>query len=324
MKILLVDPPHPKGYYAFGLLKISAMLKDKGHEVHFAYGRQELNFIPKEIWITSLFTYYYDDVIKTVLYYKKHFPKSEIKIGGIYASIMPDHVERFTGIKPHFGLLPEAEKYGNDYSLFETDYSFAFTSRGCIRKCPFCFVPKIEGKLQSVENWEKDIDVSKDTIVFMDNNFLAKGIPAIRKDIDKIKDFVKRGVKMVDFRQAIDARVFNEEIAIMLSEIPIRPVRFAFDNMAEDGHCQKAIQLSLKHILKKGTSWYGGGFPNNIMIYVLYNFQDTPQNFYYRITEILKNGGCPYPMQYSPFEDLQRKFIGENWTKTQRDNIKNL
>ena len=79
------------------------------------------------------------------------------------------------------------------------------------------------------------------------------------------------GINEIDFNQAIDCRLFTDEIADLIQGLPITPLRFAFDGLHEDGFFQRAIEK----VAKRGF-W-------QIVNYVLYNFNDTPEDFYYRI-----------------------------------------
>ena len=298
------------------------MLKKQGHTVKFAKGRKKLYEKFDEIYITTLFTFWYKITIETILFYKHNYKDSKIRVGGIFASLMPEYIKKYTGIDPHFGLIKDAEEEAPDYSLVNSDVSICFTSRGCIRKCGFCIVPKVEGSLKDVNNWINNIDTTKPIITFWDNNWFAKGIEKVKKDVVIIRGLVKAGVTEIDFNQGLDVRLFNEDFAKALQGLPIKPMRFAFDNMTEDGYIQKAIDICQNYGLTKKQKWCGNGSP--VTIYTLYNFKDTPADFYYRIREIIKHGGMPFPMQYSPHDDLNRKFVGEHWNLTQRNAVKKL
>ena len=137
-KILLVEPAYKTKFAPLGLMRISSYHKSEGDVVSFIKGEQKLDFTPDKIYITSLFTYRYKETLKSVRFYKKQFPKAEIIIGGVLATLMPD-LFRKEGIKVHIGLLKEVETYPPDYDLIEDiDYSLTFTSRGCKNKCGFC------------------------------------------------------------------------------------------------------------------------------------------------------------------------------------------
>lgn len=71
-------------------------------------------------------------------------------------------------------LSAEVEHIMPDYSLYSgVDYSLGFTSRGCIRKCPWCIVPEKEGAMQAwtriYEFWNRQ----HRKILLLDNNLLA-------------------------------------------------------------------------------------------------------------------------------------------------------
>jgi len=323
MKILLIEPAYNSRYAPLGLMKISSYLKRQEHEIEFIKGRKIINYQPDKIYITTLFTFWYKITIETILFYKKHYPNSEILIGGIFASLMGEFILNQTKIKPYFGLMPEVEEVPPDYSLSASNCSICFTSRGCIRKCKFCIVPKVEGGLRNVENWERSIDVKKPFITFWDNNWFAKDFEVLKDDCNKIGELIKQGVKSFDFNQGLDARLFNEDIAELLKGLPIKPIRFAFDNMSQDGYVQNAIDLSKKYGFIRNQKW-DAGCGSQCMIYVLYNFMDTPGDFYYRIKEILKHGATSYPMQFHPFTDLNREHIGKYWTEVQRNAVDSL
>lgn len=83
-------------------------------------------------------------------------------------------------------------------------------------------------------------------------------------------------------------------------------LRLAFDRIEEDGIFQSAIERL------KGA----GVAKNNLMAYVLFNFDDTPQQAHYRFRECARMGIRPYPQQFQPLNRMSRdqKFIGRYWT----------
>ena len=325
MKTLLVEPNYRNNLIPLGLMKISSMLSlsDMPHE--YVRGKKIRDYDPETIYITTMFTFWYKITLETILFYKSKYPKAKIFVGGVLASLMPEFIKKMTGINPHVGLLGEAERLAPNYDLVGSDYSVAFTSRGCPRKCRFCIVPKIEGKLYDIPDWDKGIDISKQAIRFYDNNFFAKGIDLIKRDGDIIRSFHAQGVKTIDFNQGLDARLFTEEVAAALQGIVFAPMRFAFDHMGEDGHVQKAIAIAKEYGFAPQREWKANGSSGDCLsVYILYNFNDTPKDFYYRLREVVRCGAQPFPMQFSPHADLERKYVGKHWTKTQRNAVKSL
>ena len=309
-RILLVEPGYGNTYPPLGLMKISTWHKEiKGDFVDFLKltprgipslsNGKSLEDYYDLIYITSLFTYHSDEVIQAIQYCKATYPQAEIKVGGIMATLLPKYIKEKTGISPHEGLLPGAEDCRPDYKLFPNlPCSITFTTRGCKRSCKFCAVKKHEPNFFIKENWENDIDLTKNMIIFWDNNWFFS--PNFFKDIEKLK---KLNIPF-DFNQGLDCRLFDSEKAKALSQTRIRHLRFAFDNHSEEGYVQDAVKLAKKHGFK------------DIRVYVLYNSpdeHDTPEYFFYRINEMNKLGALSYPMRFRPINSVNGRYVSPNW-----------
>lgn len=118
--------------------------------------------------------------------------------------------------------------------------------------------------------------------------------------------------RYVDFNQGVDARLFTEEKVRLLSEIPIRPLRIAFDNLDVKEDYVEAIKLGAKYGIKD--------FSN----YLLYNFRDKPEELYERfrinvdLCDELSISIYSFPMKYHPLMgdfSENRDFIGEHWNR---------
>ncbi|OFX32215.1 MAG: hypothetical protein A2X08_08295 [Bacteroidetes bacterium GWA2_32_17] len=118
--------------------------------------------------------------------------------------------------------------------------------------------------------------------------------------------------RYVDFNQGVDARLLTEEKARLLSQIPIRPLRIAFDSMKYEEEYLSAIFRAKKYGIKH--------FSN----YLLYNFEDKPVELYQRLrinvelSDEYKINIYSFPMKFHPiFGDyhLNRDFLGEHWNR---------
>lgn len=119
-------------------------------------------------------------------------------------------------------------------------------------------------------------------------------------------------LRYVDFNQGVDARLFNDRIASLLSEIPVRPLRIAFDNIKTEPEYTKALSMSVQHGMKD--------FSN----YLLYNFTDKPTDLYHRmrvnvdLCEQLNVSIYSFPMKYHPISgehSHDRDYIGQYWNR---------
>lgn len=168
-----------------------------------------------------------------------------------------------------------------------------FTSRGCIRKCPFCAVPRIEGDLVELANWEAKP-------IVCDNNLLACSRAHFDKVIDRLKP-----IPDVDFNQGLDARLLTDYHANRLAELDLKVVRLAWDDTRNEKRFLKAFQC-----------FESAGFAvKRIRVYVLIGFNDTPADALYRLETIRSLGAWPNPMRYQPLDTPQRNsYVAPGWT----------
>lgn len=153
------------------------------------------------------------------------------------APYMPDHVQTGgTGYSLQTILSDDVENTCPDYSLYHMDYSMGFLTRGCIRKCEFCFVPKKEGKIRPASDIEEFL--RHDKVVLLDNNVLAH-----EHGLKQIEKIGKLGIK-VDFNQGLDARLIDRSVAELLATVKwLKPIRLACDNLAMIEPVRKAVEL---------------------------------------------------------------------------------
>ena len=165
-----------------------------------------------KVGITTLFTFYWDITIETINFAKKLCKKAEdVMVGGIMSSLLPDEVYAATGIHPFVGLLNHPgdidsdnqliiDELPLDYSILEEiDYVypannayFAYMTRGCVNKCKFCAVPKLEPHYCDYINLKKRIEFTdkrfgpRKDLLLLDNNVLASN--CYNQIIDEIRE----------------------------------------------------------------------------------------------------------------------------------------
>lgn len=313
MKILLVEPPKGKKYYTpfppLGLLKLAAYHKNKRDSVKLVQGFDDDGFDPQIIYITSLFTYAYEAVHDVIRYYSRRYKRARILVGGIYASLCPEHLKKTfkDRIEIHHGIIKKVEDILPDYSLVPSwNASILFSSRGCIRKCPFCSVPQIEPEFKAKKSIKHLIYPGHKKVILWDNNILAS--PYRKKIFEEIEELKLE----VDFNQGLDARLLNEEVAIGLKRLKTRLIRLAYDSNESKRPLEEAISL-LKDVGIRGRK---------ILVYCLHNHLDTPEDFLNRIKDILCWGVVAYPMRYEPLKPRPKNtYISPNWSPKQLEMI---
>lgn len=248
VKILLIDIDSTIPNLA--LKKIEKYHLDRGDEV--VWNIPLMRFSCEKIYVSCIFTENKNDC--------NEWKGAEIGGTGYDLNIkLPSEID---AIKPHI--------------------NFGFTTRGCIRKCEFCFVPQKEGLIR-VEGDIYDIwDGKSKEIILMDNNILA-----LPKHFKFICGQLRKEKLKVDFNQGLDIRLLTDELAYELSTIRhISDIRFAWDNIKDENTIIKGIELLKKHKCKRG------------MFYVIVGFNSTVEEDLYRFNVLKGLGQRAYCMRY--------------------------
>lgn len=136
------------------------------------------------------------------------------------------------------------------------------------------------------------------------------------RDIEKVYTYKIPLQRYVDFNQGMDARVLEESKMKILSQLPIRPFRIAFDSVEFTDTYVNALRLADKYGIPE--------FSN----YLLYNFKDKPVDLYKRIeinislSEEFGKHIYSFPMKYESIKETNRQHVGEHWNKLYLRNVK--
>jgi hypothetical protein len=314
--IFLVEPQKSSKYYTryppSGLLKIAAWHKKKGDMVRLVSGFDTGGLHPDKIYITSLFTYAWRPVHEVIRYYSQKYKKAAIEVGGIYATLCEEHLrDTFKDrISIHKGLCDEVEDILPDYSLVPGwNASIVFSSRGCIRNCPFCLVNVLEPEFKPKRSIRYLIYPGHKKVLFWDNNILASPYwEDIFAELEALN-------LEVDFNQGLDARLIDSKVVSKLTRLRVSLIRLAYDMQGERNHLKRTIDL-LKEAGFKGR---------RILVYCLYNNpfeRDTPETFLSRIQDLMDWGVVSYPMRYEPPEPGRKNaFVASGWTAGQLEMV---
>lgn len=302
MHILLVEPAYYTRYPPLGLLKLASYHRDRGDTVELVRGCSLPNKSPDKVYVTSLFTWGWKEVWEAVEYYKGLCPTAEVCLGGLYASLMPEHARLSGADYVHVGLFQEAEDLMPAYDLVpEWHWSIVFASRGCPNRCPFCAVPRLEGNLNSLKWSIKHlIYPGHGRVIFWDNNILAApNWKAVLSEVEQL------GLE-VDFNQGLDAMRLTPEMVDRIYRMKFPCVRFAYDRRGQREFVKRAIE-SLTSRGIRGREMF---------VYLLYNYAEEPDDFFERVRDVLSWGAVAYPMRFQPLDCLTRNsYISPKWDK---------
>ena len=184
-------------------------------------------------------------------------------------------------IHPTLKLPPEVDECDVDYTLWpENDKSYGFITRGCIRKCKFCFVPKIEGKIR----FENTVDsiVRHKTAIFLDNNILG-----YTEHLDILREIRDKKIK-VQFNQGLDIRLINHENAKVLSQMRYYgKYIFAFDDIKYEKGVVRGTKIFQHYVPGK---W-------RMRFLVYYSAEEPLCDLVYRIRWSKRHGVLPFIMR---------------------------
>lgn len=329
-RVLLIEPAYGNKYPPLGLMKIATAHKLQGDEICFHRGTSVKLRDQRwdTIYIATLFTFQWLGAVETIRFYARG--KNPVVVGGILATLMPEEIEKVTGIRPQVGpfrgdiesfigsvskdddlarLNPDLSSNGidllpPDYGVFDgatvpyheclKEYYILTATKGCCRGCKFCAVKDLQPRL-------------------IERIRLEPYISYINKRWGE-----KRNLLLLDDNVLLSPK-FNQ----IVDEI----CQLGFEKGAKSGRKRKVVDfnqgldvrlISRKHIKKLSTielrplrlafdditlretyrrkvEWcLEAGF-TEISSYVLYNFQDSPADIYHRLRiscELNARHGC--------------------------------
>lgn len=132
--------------------------------------------------------------------------------------------------------------------------NFGFLTRGCIRNCPWCIVPKKDGKIRKIATISELWDRVAHKVVLLDDNILA--LPEYFKEI--CQEALDLNV-ILDFH-ALDIRLLNEEIASWLGKIRHAEYNFAYDEPAHKNMVDRGITMLKKAGVRRSCFFVLVGF----------------------------------------------------------------
>jgi hypothetical protein len=306
MHVLLVEPAYYSRYPPLGLLKIATYWRDKGATVELVRGCVVPSQEPNLIYVTSLFTWAWKPVWEAVRHYKGKFPGVHVQLGGLYASIMKEHAELSGADNVHTGVLREVEDCIPAYDLVpEWDATIIQASRGCNRRCPYCAVWRIEGKIKSTKDRISHLVYpGHKRIILWDNNILQS--PNWRGIFDELVTLSQNKGLKIDFNQGLDARLVTDEVAEKISKMKTSCVRFSYDNKS----VRQKITTAVDRLNKLGLR------RRHVGVYILFNYLDSPDDFFERIRDVLESGAVAMPLRYQPLDSLKyNSHVGPFWDK---------
>ena len=203
----------------------------------------------------------------------------------------------------------------NEYDVTIRNLKDSYNDRAYIRKA-IAIYKEIMDKL-------KDATEKTELYLKLEEAHCLHNYTASKEDILSLDNYVRplyekthkpsKRKRIVDFNQGIDSRLITEANMKKLAEVNIQPLRIAFDHW------------SLRETYEKSVRTAVGSGIKNLSNYLLYNFEEKPEELYFRLRlnvdlcEELDASIYSFPMKYHPINDKaffkNRDYIGKYWNR---------
>jgi radical SAM superfamily enzyme YgiQ (UPF0313 family) len=247
--------------------------------------------IPDIILVSSGMTYWYMGVNEVVEAAHATCPEAPVIVGGVYASLLPEHCKRATGadyvvshdtwgslsaICTRFGLpdrLEEQKTIFIDDSI--RDAACIRINRGCPFSCDYCASEMLSGNFKKgdadevfaiVEEIHRKLGTKN--FAFYDDALLACKEDAFLLFLNKVAD--SKMQLSFYLPNGIHLRYFDYEIARMMKQVGFKELRFGFESSDERFHQNHDMKLSPSNLEEKITIAKDAGFTSGeISAYIL-------------------------------------------------------
>jgi radical SAM superfamily enzyme YgiQ (UPF0313 family) len=287
---------------------------------------------PEAILITSSMTYWYRGIKETIDLVRLIFPKCPIILGGIYATLMPEHAEKtmhpdyiitgpgerailnllaeITGITPH-GVPGSDDPDSRPWPAFDLypflDYVTLLTSKGCPFSCPYCaskilhpkFVQRsVESIIAEILYWHsakgvRDFAFYDDALLVGFDNHLGPVLEALIR-----KDYSLR----FHTPNAMHLREITLDTAELLFRAGFKTLRFGLETVNWDRQKTWGGKLVQDDLYRAVTALGKAGFgKGQIEVYLLCGLPGQPlTEIEQTIREVKSLGLRPRLAEYSP------------------------
>jgi hypothetical protein len=222
-------------------------------------------------------------------------PYDEIHISCTFTWDIPKALELQQAWMQYYPVVkvggPAFDDPGAAFTGLYTRPGVTITSRGCPNQCPFCFVPKREGKI-------RELSIIAGNIV-QDNNLLA----CSKQHRDRVFEMLKTQ-RAIEFAGGFQPSLVTADIAGQLRSLRIKAIWLAYDHPNAEKPLIKAVDI-LKHFNR-----------NKLRCYVLIGYKDdTISKATERLARAWEIGTLPFAMLY---RDESGELPPLGWRRFQR------
>jgi len=295
---------------------------------------QELQRIkkPDVILVTSMMSYWYLGVYHAIKLCKKYYPDVPIILGGIYATLCPDHALRYSGAdyciygegevsvlkkiceltNQRASFVPNIKELDSlPYPAFDLvlkhDFICLLTSRGCPHKCTYCASSLLNNiyRRRDPSRVIDEIVYWMDVYSFIDFAFYDDALlyKAGESFIPLLKNMVKRNIKC-NFHtpNGLHIREITKEIAELLFQTGFKTIRLGLETADEVKQIQTGGKATNKEFEKAVKYLRQAGYESEeIGVYLLVGLPGQKVEEVRESIQYVKDCGArPFLAEYSP------------------------
>ena len=285
---------------------------------------------PQAVLVTSLMTYWYTGVRETIALLREVFPGVPLLLGGIYASLLPDHarehcladeilvgpgertlfqaLHRHTGIESgqNQGATPLEFRPALDL-MKHVKFLPLITSRGCPYRCAYCASRKLfDGFVQrnpqeiihEIESAALKYGIAD--VALYDDAFLVNArehalpiLGAVAQRIPGLRWHTPNG---------LHAAAITKEVARAMKKAGFETIRIGLESSSDDFHARTGAKTSLEAFYHAVENLREVGFePRRIGAYLLVGLPgQTVEQIEADVERVLAAGALPKLAEYSP------------------------
>lgn len=280
---------------------------------------------PDLILVTSVMTYWYPGVVESIKLAKELFPDTPVVLGGIYATLMPDHARAATNADfiavgdGMTSLPPVLDSLGLPsalprlppppaWDLYETLPTAAVLfGRGCFRDCPYCASRILHPRFSRREPAEAADEIeglarehAATDLAFYDDALLAGGDGWLLALLEELE---RRGVR-VRFHaiNAMHLKGFTPALSRAMRRADFHTVRFGLETADPARGEELGAKAALEDLARAAAFLRAAGYsPGDIGVYLLAGLPgQRPAEVEAGVRAVLAAGARPYLTEYSP------------------------
>lgn len=282
---------------------------------------------PDAALVGSTMTYWYPGVAETIALVKQVYPDVPVILGGLYATLLPDHARAHTGadrvvegnwedslagaLQELLGInlsLPNPLAVSPDWSFYSRlDYATVLTGRGCPLHCRYCVAHRLHPRLERREPLAVAEEIEEvhrrhrvRDFAFYDDALLADAEHHI---LPILEELVRRDLTLrLHAPNGLSLRAVTDETAAMLRRAGFATLRFGLETSDPERQQRlgpKAIVEDLRRAIAGLTR--AGYAAKEAGVYLLAALPGQGvAEVEADIREVKRAGGRPYLSEYSP------------------------